>query len=256
MSSEFRKEQDFKIAFVLTEKVLRDGVASLRKELRSTEVLSEHEASEPLRYTIELGSGGFSTDSIDEVFALQNSGTKRVKAVTVSTTFWVTPTVYLRYRGTGFPNSVSYSVSGDERQVFFMVAQLDEFIERTRVWYSRIAHLDMLQTLFALLATFWVFALIVAGVFALAGAFDSAPPSTPREAILANAIVVTVLVVLIILAGGLNRLRAWLFPVGVFAFGDQKDRVQKLRFRRSFFGISVITALVVNVVTTLLVGYL
>lgn len=254
LSGEFTKSNDQKIAFVLAETLLRDIAETVSKELVVADSLRE-DAAAPLQYDVELiESGEFSTDSIAEVLGLPNSGAKRIKAITIRTKYWAKPRVFFRFRDVDFVPSVTYRVTGEEKQVFYLSAQLDDLIRRSRSWYSRLAHLDAVQAILSLLLVLWVLFIVGATALVLTGAFDDTASTSARDTILANGIGLAGLALLLALGGVLNKLRTWLFPVGIFSIGDDHDRVERLRFWRGFFGVGLIVAMGVNIVTTLLFG--
>jgi hypothetical protein len=254
LSGEFTKSNDHKIAFVLTETLLRDIASTISKELASADP-SREVAAKPLQDDVELvESGEFATDSIEEVIGLPNSGSKRIKAIAVRTKYGAKPRVYLRFRDVALVPNVTYRVTGEEKHAFYMSAQLDDLVVRARSWYSRLAHLDAIQAILGLLVILWVLATLGATTLALTGAFDNAGSTSARDTIVGNGIALGGLALLLVLGGVLNRARAWLFPAGIFAVGDDRNRVERLRFWRGFFGVSLIVAVGVNIATTLLLG--
>jgi hypothetical protein len=51
----------------------------------------------------------------------------------------------------------------------------------------------------------------------------------------------------------LNKLRAWVFPIAIFAIGDGVQLVSRLAWWRGLLGVAVIVAALVNIATGLLI---
>jgi hypothetical protein len=148
-------------------------------------------------------------------------------------------------------SSVSYSVSGDQRDVFFLSSELDDAIARTRMWYSRIAHADVVQLLIGLLLALFVGALLLTGVLALTGQLGD-KPTTARDTAIGNLLGYGLLFSVILLGSLANRIKRRLFPVGIFAWGEGSNRLQRLAFWRNVFGLGVMLAVIVEVTVGLM----
>jgi len=253
LAGEFTKTESYKIAFVLTEGLLRDCVETIKQELEvdPPELAPGSSQLEPITFDVNLVKGGsFATDSLDDVLALSNSGQKQIEGIEIRTSYWASPRTSLRFRVSDL-NNVSYRVTGDDRRAFFMASRLEDAISRTKVWYSRIAHADIVQLLMVALGVLAALYLAVAGVYALLGRIGDTPTS-PRQTAIANLIVYGTVAALVLSGILANRLKKWLFPTGLFAFGDQLERLNRLRFWRSVLGVSVVLAFVTNIATTLM----
>ena len=250
MAGEYRREGNFKVAFILTEELLKDCASTIEEALTSTDEQLSAQRSK-MQFQVEFArSGEFSTDELEDVLALANSGTGLIRSITISTNLFRTPKVHMRFRNTTSIDSVSYSVTGNDRDTFLVAGRLDELVGRSRAWYSRLAHLDMVSVLLGLIVVAWVIITTATGLMAILGKYHSGESNAGDQA---AAFVITMAALIVVTIAGmlLNQFRRWLFPVAIFAIGDERRREQKLQFWRSVLGIAIIIALVVNVVTAL-----
>ena len=253
MPQTFTQPGRFKIAFVLKEERLRDCVKVITDNVEPDDASPALPSltPEPLRFYVEFNEGGeLHTESLDEVLSLANSGTRRIKVVAINTHWSVRPQVSLRFSDSTFA-TVGYNISGSDQDVFFLASKLDEAIARTREWYSRIARADVVRLGFTVLLVAFFALLLWLGVLAITGQLSNEPVSA-RSSALGNLIAWGAFLIVLVVGYPLNRLRSWLFPVGIFAIGEGKERLQRLQFWRRTLGVGVVLAAVLNVVTGIL----
>jgi hypothetical protein len=160
--------------------------------------------------------------NIDEVVAFPNTGKRCLTGISVATEYSKRPRIGLRLNTSGY-SSVSYEIDAEDIDFSYLDDKLTEWVDSVRQWYSVFA--------FSSPTT-----ILISGLFVAVGvALMAIPSASPiRTRVSTGWALVSVLLgtSIIFLVWASKYLRKWLFPVGVFAIGQGKDRLHNLRTRQ------------------------
>lgn len=255
MPSAYQQSMTHRIAFVLDEPLIRDTVRILEDNV--TDSTSVTTARAKLQFEVkQLDKRTISTNDVNELLRLPNATRSRIQILTISTTYSVEPTVRLVFARAAHGPTIAYNIAGQQVPTSFIADQLDDISARAKQWYTRVAFADAVGTVLNLILAFFFLSSIVTTM----QIFTRGPAESARLDQLAtfsnftaatSAIGLAILV-LVGLGFALNRLRTWLFPTGIFAFSDGIHLVARLAWWRGLLGISVLLAIGINLVSSLL----
>lgn len=217
MPSPIEKERRFRIAFALDESVLR-GIDRVCRE-----------KSSKVDYTLHCSDNTkFSFDSVEHVISFPNHDLRRITALHISTAWSELPRISVGFRSEGYL-PVSYTIIGEERDLFFLSDQLEQQIGRTRQWYTPFVVRDFVLLglgvflFLILLGNLYLFSYVIRG--------GVIPPST-EESATNTAYYSGGIVVIFIGIAVLEWIKSRVFPVATFRIGDgikRDDRLSNLQ---------------------------
>ncbi len=182
-------------------------------------------------------------DSVEDVLKLPNAGERRIERIRIATTEGsVAGSVSLK---DSYFGAIAYDISGPQRDVFYVAGQLEDCIAALRQWYSPIASANLpvylLASVITMSLSMWLFASTITlydpGVF------------IKKEMPLSEGLVVfLVLIASFVLVGGtMFMARKYLFPVGIFACGDGKNRYDRLESVRLGVAVAFLISLLASI---------
>lgn len=247
MSNSYSKDESHKIAFVLSEDHIRRLVALISDNIESSSSLLEA----AIHYKVEFpGSAELSTESLDDVLALPNSGNKQIKAIRMLAV-GAEPSIYVRLSDISGYANVRYSVTGTDKQVFYITDKLGDVVGSIRMWHSRLSHADLFLFVLMILWAFAVPAGLIFGWLLLSGRAPDEPLSAGRY-ILNTSLSYVLVGVLFGIVAVAAKVRSHLFPTAVFMIGDGKERYDRILFwRRTVMGVGIVLPLVVAALSAL-----
>lgn len=213
---------------------------------RATSVPS-YASSEPVSITVELPDGKIEGETIAKLLSLSNLGKQRILGVNFASNYHASPRFSLEFGTDGYGAGISYVINGERDDGELVESQIEQVVARIRQWYSPVARIDMVGFLLGTLVFAWVAATVVLFVLAVAGKVSD-EPSSPRDHSIGQGVALGLVLAVSGLGVLLNRVRKWLFPVGLFALGEEVTRPDKLSRWRWFFGGTVIVGFLLNVV--------
>lgn len=193
--------------------------------------------------------------SPDDVIGLPNTKERRITRLTLSTKWGSDPSVRVVFREVSY-DSVAYEITGDDERVCYIADKLDEMLESTRQWYTRLAFMDFELVMLQILA-----AVILTGVLALAiiASRAKALSHEVREDSVRDVLLRSVVWLLIPVTFGFgamtNRVRKWLFPISSFLVGQGVDRQKSAELWRSIIAVGFGIGLTVSIIGGLLVNW-
>lgn len=126
MKNEASKTRSLKIAFVVNAEHLR----------RLATVLSE--ASKQLEFTVGFSDGtNVRYNDVEDIIKLPNSSEHSITSLIAGTQEEGNQTAYVTLRKPGRESpSLEYTLTGPQRNVVYLGAQLDDWVAAIRQWYS------------------------------------------------------------------------------------------------------------------------
>jgi hypothetical protein len=210
------------------------------------------ETSPTTDYVIGCADGSsFKPSSLDEFFSFPNIDTRPIHTIALNTPWGrkpfvrITVTTASRHGGT-----ISYSVDGDEKDVFYVADKLEEWIKSVWQDYSWLAIESSTTSLITGVlggAGLTILGIVVPLLFGT---------RYPRFVYGAG------VVGLLFLSMGyiLKRVRKWAFPVGIFAWGNGFHRLNKYRGRQQRLNllalVSFLFVFVVGIASSMIANWI
>lgn len=232
MTGTYSKDEALELAFVVTPDHVRDFATLITKNIESETPPTDP----PISYRVKFPAGGsFQTTSLDEILSLSNSGNKRILGLDMHTHYSVTPRIDVSLSASSETRNVSYHVVGTDQQAFYIADQILEALQRTRQWYTRIAHADLISIGMTIILSLTV--LVALGILIKIATKDLPEPIFTIPGYLGGTILGYAGGFLIAtFVGAATRMRDHLFPAGIFTIGDGKERYERIVFwRRTFW---------------------
>ncbi len=248
----YSRSKSFRVAYVLTADGLRGLLNTISNLVESEDPGSLPNMSGPrFTYTVEFADGSEArTDELENILSLSNSGAKRITGLRVLAGYHVRPRVHLSFDTKWVTANVTYNVfDATDSQVLYLSSKLNDEVSRIRTWYSTIAYLDALTI--ALLVN-GLFGLVCAGVTGVLFLARGTNPLTINVSLATLVVSSLYVAALALVSAGLYRLKPWLFPIAVFAFGDGEEHLKKLHVRRQIVGVSVVIPTIIAVLVGLI----
>ena len=256
LPTNFEQSRTYRTAFVLTEQLVRDMTTLINENSAST--TDPANLDDRFQFTIKMvNDSAIRTGDVEDVLRLANHKDARITSLSGTTGYRFEPKVSLTFARSDYGFTISYTVAGSQVASSFIASQLEEIIKRSKPWYNKIATTDSVAVLLNFMLGLCVLASILGVVVRLN---QDAASAAKLESETTVDSVLTVLnwigfaaLALIGLGYLLNKLRAWVFPIAIFAIGDGVQLVSRLAWWRGLLGVAVIVAALVNIATGLLI---
>jgi hypothetical protein len=235
MKNEASKARSLKIAFVVNADLLR----------RLDTILGE--ASKPLEYTVGFSDGtNVHYGDVENVIDLPNSNEHSIISLIAATSEDGKQTAYVTLRKSDSESpSVEYTISGSQRNVVYLGAQLDDWVAATRQWYSQ-------SSRFSAMGALWGIALLVAPLLAWAYVFQFLFPEAVRAGKSLSWIKPVFVILLYFAEFGIFKL----FPRGTFATGRGVTSHEFLLWLRRGVLATLILSVIAGVIANLMTRHL
>lgn len=229
MRNEASKTRSLKIAFVVNADNLR----------RLNTVLSE--ASKQLEYTVGFSDGtSVRYGDVEDIIKLPNSAEHSITSLIAGTPEEGNQSAFVTLRKSGPESpSLEYTLNGQQRNVVYLGAQLDDWVAAIRQWYSVGRSFEAAGAFFALIV-------LLAPIFAWGYLFQFLFPQALRTLSWVKSLAI---VLLYVAEFGIFKL----FPRGTFAIGRVAARHEFLVWVRrgvlAALAVSVIAGVIANLIT-------
>lgn len=260
------KDGEVKRAFLLSADDLHNLAKLLEEEVlerigeRSAAIYGDEDRK--ISYNVEFSDGSsLDTSSLDEVLQLPNSPLSKITKIRLSTPYSAAKIrASVRFANEGYGGPMSYTVSGEEREVFSLAKKLDEFLIGLKRWYWPIARYSLyavfLVLCFALIGIVLA-ALAIAVVvdrFFFPGLLDDSggDGSSLEFGVLVWGLLMLICGAVLLLDFARNR---W-FPNATYAIGQGEKRDEQMeRFRKGIITV-VLAPFVIGLFIRLLFAWL
>jgi hypothetical protein len=194
--------------------------------------------------------------TLDDVLAQPNSAARRFIALTGTTPWHSATRLTLTLRDGDYGN-VKYEIVGDDKRVFDVANQLDEWIEEIRPWYSRIATADLVLIVMLLWGIAFGALVLGAAIYSIVTLLTTAsaelaqPVPQTKSSIYIEGATIGVFFFSLLLAWIAGVVRRPLFPIASFRIGGGRKRDESAHFWRVFAGGTVIVPLLLALLLSL-----
>jgi hypothetical protein len=218
-----QRDVEYERSFVVDESALRRLDAIVR------------ENSEEPTYRVKLSDGTVLEPSdFNEVLSVPNSSARKIREISVDSSYKSSLRIELSMNDDKWVNTLKFTVRGEEKDVVFVVAKLDEWAGEVIQWYGRIA-----QSALGSVVSGFCYAVGMVLIFGSSWAKLSQRGSL---------ISLFFGVCLLGLSFARGLLKRWVFPTGIFAIGGGVDRLKTFRARQKVFSVGTIVAAIAAVV--------
>ncbi|BFT73131.1 hypothetical protein [Paenibacillus sp. P36] len=225
------KNKDLRIAYVINERKFKELEAIMKN------------VSEDITYDVDCIDGtSIVFTSLDDLLKFPNRKEKQYKRIEVSTPY-LTDRISITFSNYDF-RSISYRVSGDERNVDFYSGQVESFLMSLRPWYSFIGAGNFISSMigFFLLFMCLTYILVLLNIYKSIDTWG-------------------IIIISIIVYSLYEKMKGFLFPVASFELGDGIERVKMKGSIRNLIlgsiGLAGVLGFLVNQIPPLrsLLGY-
>ncbi len=240
-----RKTRNFNYAYVIDDIALRQ-LSRIFAEIEGEEI-----------YTVAFTDGTKQTfNSIEPIINLPNSSRNPIKEIEAATVAKSGARINLALGSLAFgKRTIDYTVSGSEQQCRLLAWEIEEWIDETKSWYSRLATTDFVNFNITLVVTLFMALFVIAVIYVALIGIDSNSDSGDDDSPLSgNSILGFALVMALAIGLVLNIVRNRLFPVSTFAIGYGKKRHEEKQRLREFVGITIVLSFLINILAAIVVG--
>lgn len=240
----YSTSQRVKAAYVIDERTILT-CERLFVEALSRGTLPPYASTGELTLDVDLSDSKLEGVSISELLELSNIGRQHIRAVRMRSNYHSSPKFDIDFESDGYRAGINYRIDGERDDAEHVEAEIEQIIARARQWYSHLAFVDLVGLLLGAALFAWLAFSLIYFILALAGKV-SEEPSSPRDSALAQGFAIVLVVILAAIGALGNKFRRWLFPVAIFALGEEGDRPRKLSAWRWFLGGTVVVGFIVN----------